>query len=434
MSILNYQEAHRVYSGHLFGAQADFVQSDARHSLYVGGRGTGKSISSMAKLYRYLANHPGARFSIIGPTYRRLHDSTLQAWRDVVPPDYYEYQQEREELRTVNGCLGFLRSADQPDSLRGTTLAAIAIDERIPKQAWDNLLGQLRQPGYPHQIWMGTTPGGRDWLWQLFVGRGQRPDWPVYHMSTVEAVRLHRFEPEEYLQSMLESFGHDFIRQEVYGEFLSSSGLIYPDFSSERNVWNNNLKIPKLWPPKERTYKAIVAGVDFGTRAPTAIAIWARDHWGRHYILDEYYERRAREADVIRSALQLGKHYGVSIWFCDSADPGYIRLLRANGLQAVKANKDVALGQARIGGLLRVREDGLAGLILAEKCRYHIQEFLGYANRVDPKSDEYLDSTTGADHLMDADRYAVLGLDRIRQAAVTVVPWSVTRRVEAGSA
>lgn len=142
------------------------------------------------------------------------------------------------------------------------------------------------------------------------------------------------------------------------------------------------------------TYMDIVYGLDFGFNNPSCLLKVGISE-DKIYILDEYYERRKTNSDLIKDFKDIvSNRYVIK---ADSAEPDRIEEISNNGFYIEKANKNVNQG---IDWLRRKK------IIINKNCLNTIEEIENY------KYKKIGDDITEIpikekDHAMDALRYAV---------------------------
>jgi phage terminase large subunit len=193
-----------------------------------------------------------------------------------------------------------------------------------------------------------------------------------------------------------------FARQEIDAEFVSAEGLVYSEFRRDIHVRD----------PAGKIFVRVVAGVDFGFTNPSVILVCGVDSDGRLWVIDEFYERRVLPAVLVDVARSMMNRYGISCFYCDPSEPGFIAMMQEAGLPAIGGNNDLIPGIAEVSSRLAVQPDGLPRLFVAPSCVHTIMEFEQY------RYPEGKEKTKGAgetpikafDHAMDALRYVAMGL------------------------
>ena len=132
---------------------------------------------------------------------------------------------DRSIIMTSGGSVT-VRSADNPDSLRGDGLDFVALDECafMQEAAWIEAL----RPALSDRLGSAqfySTPAGRNWFWKLFM-RGQDdaiPEWMSWQLPTSDNPYI---APEEIEDARL-SLPELTFEQEYLAEFLVGEGTVF---------------------------------------------------------------------------------------------------------------------------------------------------------------------------------------------------------------
>jgi phage terminase large subunit len=391
-----------------YAEQTPFLGTKRRYYGFISGIGAGKTFVGVVRsLLNAQEWNPGTLGAIIAPTGKSIRDVILPEMRQlgVLDVDGVEYRGSSAEepgLHFANGSRIVLEGADNTrkiERLRGLNLSWFWMDEAaiIPEQAWDILTGRLRQGAYRNGF-VTTTPKGRNWVYDRFVG-SVAADPEQHGAATVHAgaetlsllevpTGANPHNPDDYQASVSEEYEGAFYRQEVLGEFTTFDGLVYPWFREESHVL-----APSDVPQR---FDRIVYGVDWGFSNPSVIlAVGYRD--GQPIILDEVYERRLTVDDLAGELGRLQDTHGDGTVYCDPAEPASIEELRRAGFDAVKADNEVESGIKHVSS----RRDQLR---VAADCQQLINEFGMYQYRDGGDSEKVRKQH---DHAMDALRYAL---------------------------
>jgi phage terminase large subunit-like protein len=208
--------------------QRKFWASQARFRLFAGGVGSGKTRASCVEALRMPRGSTGM---MVAPTYPMLRDATLRTFFELVQPAGILRRFNRSEMRAeLAGDRTILfRSGEKPDRLRGPNLGWFLLDEAamLDVSVWLIMMGRLRQD--PAVAWAATTPRGRNWVYQTFVGAG--PDYDVIHASS----RTNQFLPRHFIRTLEDAYDPTFAAQEIEGEFLAETlGQLLPDYWIDR--------------------------------------------------------------------------------------------------------------------------------------------------------------------------------------------------------
>ena len=119
-----------------------------------------------------------------------------------------------------------VRSADNPDSLRGEGLDFLVMDECafIREEAWTEALRPALSDRQG-RAWFISTPAGRNWFWRLWQ-RGQSPSqeaWQSWQFPTTGNPFIEAVEVEAARAGLPERI----FRQEYLAEFMDDAGGVF---------------------------------------------------------------------------------------------------------------------------------------------------------------------------------------------------------------
>lgn len=209
----------------LHPGQAKVLQSRARFKVLACGRRWGKTRLSAVWLTSIALQ--GGRGWWVGPEERRAKEG----WYDLVdlsrmiPGARSVY--EDKILYYPGGGMIEIRSAHDPDQLRGAGLQGLVFDEAAFVQSedvWDaSLLPTLLDYKAPALI--PSTPKGRNWFWRLYQ-QGLDPAFPDVESFNFPTVTNPYIDPAEIEQIRLRTPERTF-RQEYLAEFLDDAGGVF---------------------------------------------------------------------------------------------------------------------------------------------------------------------------------------------------------------
>jgi len=392
------KEIKIVYNPHL--KQRMFHESRAKYRAFVGGVGSGKTYASVNEALRQALEQPKSLGVMVAPTFPMIRDVTLRTFLELCPEELIAYSNKTQMLwRLINGSEILFRSADNPERLRGLTIAWFGIDEAayLDAKTFQILQARLRQRGYRHLGWITTSPKGKNWIYEYWVER-DGPDYELIRCSSRENPYL----PEGFIEDLEASYSGIFARQEIEGEFVGAEGRVYREF--DRSIHVRPI-------PADKRFKEVLAGVDWGFTNPAVILAIGVDSDNRLWILDEFYRRRVLLEQLIERAQDMRARYGINRFFCDPSEPGNIEAFRAAGLPAFPGNNAVMPGIAEVASRLPVQADGLPRLIVSPKCIHTITEFEQYRYKEPKKTGEEKEQPLKVyDHAMDALRYVAMAV------------------------
>ena len=378
-------------------------------------------------MMRYLEENEGARGVVIAPTYPQLRSGTMETVYEWLPQEWILQRWDSPDTLRCDILLPgwehpgriYFRNAYNPDRFRSLEVAFRWLDEvadcrRETLQVSTPCLRQKRPDGghYPYQTWVTGTPRGQNWSYQRFI---QKPD-PAFTGTYFGSPFNNPFLPQDYVRELEREYppGTPLHNQEVMGKFISMEGLVYSTFDPEIHV--------KL--PPDTDFKRIIGALDLGTTEASCILLIGENAAGRKWVFKEFYQKKAREGEIMGTMSHWRGEFRVNTFFCDPRAPIEISTLNAAGIPVVKANASMETGVRAINNLLHVGEDGMPGLYISPECPNLIREMLTYCHTSSGYGDgqSFYDSikTRQSDHAVDTLRYGILGAMG-RQAKCNIV-------------
>ena len=155
------------------------------------------------------------------------------------------------EINLANGASVSVRSADDPDSLRGPGLDGVVIDEAafVRESVWENA---IRPALADRQGWaiIQSTPNGKNWFYKRHQAaeRG-RDGWEAWTCPTSENPLV----PPDELREIKEDIGPRRYAQEHDAQFMEVEGALWPSHYFGDKIWADR------WPD---TFEMSAIGVD----------------------------------------------------------------------------------------------------------------------------------------------------------------------------
>lgn len=214
----------RVEFPQLHPLQETIADSPARFRVVSAGRRWGKSL--MAGDLAVGAALGGGKVWWVGPTY----PLTTAAWRDLkatarqIPGT--EISESTRTLIFPTGGLLEVKSADNPDSLRGVGLDFLVIDEAafVAEEAWTEALRPTLADRQGRALII-STPKGRNWFWRAFqLGQDASQDeWRSWQAPTSSSPYIASTE----LAAAKAGLPERVWRQEFLADFLEDGGSVF---------------------------------------------------------------------------------------------------------------------------------------------------------------------------------------------------------------
>ena len=196
--------------------QREFLQSDSRVVALVCGIGFGKSFIASEKAAQLLIN--GAHVLVMSQSYKQLSVVLMQEIQERLRFHGVAFEYNKASMiisvpLTGGKIFGF--SSDSIESCRGVTVDCAILDEAalFDKYCYEVVAGRLRRGIVPYQIFITTTPRGREnWVFDIC----QKPKTHYIHAKTTD----NPFLPEAYIEQLLGDYEGGFKAQELMGEFI----------------------------------------------------------------------------------------------------------------------------------------------------------------------------------------------------------------------
>ena len=203
---------------------------------------SGKSWAGAYDLLRRA--RPGRLYMAVAPTYPMMRDASLRTFLALARDLNCLRGFARSEMTATLGNRAevLFRSADDPDRLRGPNLSGVWLDEAslMAREAWDVIIGRLREAGEEGWASATFTPKGRShWTYDVF-GREPGPGVALFHAPT----RANPFLPRGFETTLRQQYAGLLARQELEGLFLEIAGAEWPAEYFPDSMWFDD------WPAK----------------------------------------------------------------------------------------------------------------------------------------------------------------------------------------
>lgn len=208
---------------------------------------------------------------------------------------------------------------------------------------------------------------------------------------------------DDYKDLLRASFSGVFYMRNIEGKWVIAEGVVYGDY------YKPHMKIDRAEVDRLISigaFKEYIAGTDWGYTHPMTGYVVGVTHEDKYYVLDEFYQTQKRTEDLRDWYLGWEEKLKrkISYIFCDSAEPDRITTLKAAGLRAVGAQKEIMAGINSVQTVMK--HDRF--FIVADKCPGADLEFTMYRYPDEDENKSTKDQPLDEDnHAMDAIRYFV---------------------------
>lgn len=389
-------------------AQNKIFNDPARFRVVSAGRRFGKSFLSTYEIAR-IARYGNKNIFYIAPTYRQAKQIMWDHMKAEFGKRNWIKRVNESDLAItlVNNSKISLRSADNPDSLRGVSLDYAVLDEAayMKKETWTEVIRPALSDKQGGALFI-TTPKGRNWIYDMFVNAQIYDDWSAHQYTTLDGGNV----PAEEVEAAKRELDDRTFRQEYEATFETYSGLIYYNFDPARNVTPTTDEI------NERTL--IHAAIDFNVQ-PMSCAL-ATVRGNDIHIFDEIV---LDSSNTYELAEEINRRFPANrIWAYPDAS-GQARktssntsdhnILRQAGftLKVGRINPPVRDRIAAVNSSL-FSASAEVKLTVAPKCKEVIR---GFTNQVYKEGTMIPDKDSGFDHMMDSVGYLVNWINPIKR-------------------
>lgn len=202
--------------------QREVAHDRTRFQVLANGRRSGKTMLAICIALKRAAD--GGRVWWVAPSY----PMASAGWREIkrlavqIPGISIK---EAERIVNMPGA-GWLqvRSADNPDSLRGEGLDLLVIDEAafVAEEAWTEALRPTLSDRNGRALII-STPKGLNWFWRAWQRGNCEPEWRSWQLPTSCNPRISADEIEAARQQMPERT----FMQEYLAHFISDEGQVF---------------------------------------------------------------------------------------------------------------------------------------------------------------------------------------------------------------
>lgn len=316
--------------------QRDLIMSDHDETYAITGIQWAKTTSGAWWMKRHMFTHTDKddNFLITAPTYKILQQSTLPAFLRIMD-GCGEYKAGDAVFEMKGGGKCWMRTGTEPDSVVGiTNVRAVWGDEagKFSLYFYENIIARASFKAAPKLF--TTTPYTMNWLYKqvlkpykagllknTLIIQAKSCDNPYFPMVEYEK-RKASMDPRRF--------------NALYnGEFEKMHGLVYDLFDEDIHTCES------FHLPMGTQYFGCV---DWGTTHPFVITVRAIIPTGQHYQVSEYYKTGLTIMDMVQVAQKMKQVWGIKLFYCDPAQPGYIEEFNRHGCPAIGAQNDIRRG------------------------------------------------------------------------------------------
>jgi hypothetical protein len=380
--------------------QKKVIKDDSRFRVLITGRRFGKTYLAINELAKF-ASQPNKKVWYVAPSYRQAKAICWGVLKEKMIQHKWVKSINHSDLTITlkNNSQITLRGSDNENSLRGVGLHGLVMDEfaDISKETWFEVLRPTLSDTKGHALFCGSPRGFGNWSYELYKMGETNKDWKSFQYTTLEGEQVSEDEIEQAKQDLdLRTF-----QQEYEATFVNYSGMIYYNFSRDKNIVEKYKKNTGI----------LHIGLDFNVDPMSAVICVIEND--RIFMIDEIqiYSSNTNEiCDEIRTRF---KNVQIVVYPDPSARQRKtsaggltdLAILKNNGFD-VRCRSTAPLVRDRINAVNSKLKNvnGKSSLFIVKSCKNAIKSI---ERQIYKEGTHIPDKDSGYDHMNDALGYLV---------------------------
>lgn len=209
-------------NANLHPAQAEIHRHPARFKVVDAGRRFGKTRLGVNECLGVASQ--GGRAWWVAPSYK-MSEVGWRPLRQIGNKLGAEVRLVDRSITLPNGGEVVVRSADNPNSLRGEGLDFVVLDEcgYMQGDAWSSVLRPALSDRQGKALFI-STPKGRNWFWRLWTkGRDAGDEWQSWRFPT----SANPYVPASEIEAARQELPERIFQQEYLAEFIDDAGGVF---------------------------------------------------------------------------------------------------------------------------------------------------------------------------------------------------------------
>ena len=389
--------------------QQTISNDTSRFKVVVAGRRFGKTYLCMHEMAK-AARHPNAKVFYVAPTYKMCKQIIWDDLKEKFLRCRWAKKINESELTItlINGSKIYLRSADNPDNLRGVSMSHLIIDEgaMIDRKMWTEVCRPALSDQQGSAMFITTPQGKSSWIYDLWQGAHTQDNWSAFQYTTLQGGNVL---PEE-IEAARNELDEKSFRQEYEASFESYAGAIYYNWDSATHIKKQDVEFKRN--------EILHVGMDFNVSP--IVAMICRVNGNEISVIDEITMEGSNTFEMAEELIN--RYPNNRLWVYPDAS-GQARktssntsdhhILRNSGfiLKVKNINPPVKDRIASVNASLKAT-DGTVKISIDPKCKHLIKCISGQTYK---EGTRIPDKSSDLDHAMDAFGYLVHWINPIRR-------------------
>ena len=380
--------------------QKKVIKDDSRFRVLITGRRFGKTYLAINELAKF-ASQPNKKVWYVAPSYRQAKAICWGVLKEKMIHHKWVKSINHSDLTITlkNNSQITLRGSDNENSLRGVGLHGLVMDEfaDISKETWFEVLRPTLSDTKGHALFCGSPRGFGNWSYELYKMGETNKDWKSFQYTTLEGEQVSEDEIEQAKQDLdLRTF-----QQEYEATFVNYSGMIYYNFSRDKNIvekYNKNTGILHI-------------GLDFNVDPMSAVVCVIEND--RIFMIDEIQIYSSNTNEMCEEIRTRYKNVQIVVYPDPSARQRKtsaggltdLAILKNNGFD-VRCKNTAPLVRDRINAVNSKLKNvnGKSSLFIVKSCKNAIKSI---ERQIYKEGTHIPDKDSGYDHMNDALGYLV---------------------------
>jgi len=210
----------------LHPAQLEIFKSDARFKIVVAGRRFGKSYLSAWLLLINAIQSKSKDVFYIAPTFQQAKDIMWAMLKELGQDLIIQAYENTAVLTLINGRKIYLKGSDRPETLRGTGISYVVLDEYASMKpvVWEQIIRPSLADVQGRALFIGT-PAGKNHFFDLYNDAIDDDEWDRFQYKSID----NPFLPATEIKASKKNMSTMSFRQEFEASFETFSGGIFKE-------------------------------------------------------------------------------------------------------------------------------------------------------------------------------------------------------------